>query len=61
MVKEGLVDPRTARNTKIPRRKGCCFRLATNCGNVRKAIFMREIFQLSFFFFVLAILNPTHA
>ena len=58
MIRNGL-DPREARNTKVPKRKGFCFNLKMNCRQIGKAICMREIFQVVIFFIALAILNPS--
>ena len=57
MVREG-VDPREARNTPVPKRKGFCFDLKQNCRQIGKAVCMREIYQLVIFFILLATINP---
>jgi len=43
MIRDGL-DPREARNTPVPKRKGFCFNLGQNCRQIGKAICMREIY-----------------
>ena len=58
MVRDG-VDPRTARNTKVPKRKGFCFNLKQNCRQIGRAVCMREIYQLVIFFVALATINPS--
>jgi hypothetical protein len=58
MIRNGE-DPRVARNTPVPKRKGFCFNLKMNCRQIGRAICMREIFQVVIFFLALAILNPS--
>jgi len=58
MIKNG-VDPRVARNTNVPKRKGFCFNIKQNCRQIGKAICMREIYQLVIFFLANNIINPS--
>jgi hypothetical protein len=51
-------DPDSIKEILIPKRGGFCFNLEKNCIAISRAIKMREIYCITIFFFLRAILNP---